>query len=130
MRYMKKIASGLVRSSLASMLLILSAFGGAHGQSVHKCVIDGVTSFQSLPCPTDKKVDAPSAEKLNAEKKRRQLESGTEPGRANHDANYTGWPTPAPAPEPQHVAAPQAASAAKQSNSSTTMWRRGRGRRR
>jgi hypothetical protein len=87
---------------------------------VFKCVIDGVTSFQSAPCPTGKQPDAPTADRLNAERKKRQQEAreaGIEEEKPARSYSYTGWPTAPVEPAESAASRPKPSAPASAANS-------------
>ena len=59
-----------VAACVAGCLLVAGAAEAA--TPVHRCVIDGTVTFQRDPCPTGKARKQPTAQQLNAERKRRQ----------------------------------------------------------
>jgi len=72
------------------------------GTTVHKCVANGRTTYQSDPCPsgTDRKM--PTVEELNAERRKRLQQAGG---------------TPAPVPRPDTAVAPYSGRSASPSAS-------------
>jgi hypothetical protein len=67
-------ADCLQRIAASLVLLVLSQL--VHGATpVHKCVINGTTTFQSSPCPADKPSRHPTKDELNAERKMRLTEA-------------------------------------------------------
>jgi len=62
-------------------VLVTSLASDAVAQ-VFKCNIDGAVTYQNGPCPTGVPRKAPTAEQLNAERKRKQLEAASNPSQS------------------------------------------------
>lgn len=73
--------------------LLLSTYSQA-ASPVHKCVVGGSITYQSSPCPTGEPRQRPTAEQLNAERKKRAASAPVDEARPQA-AGATGPPTQA-----------------------------------
>lgn len=79
-------------STLAIMFVVLIApLSLKAAASVFKCVNKGSVNYQSVPCPSGVKMDAPTVEKLNADRRKGLSQGGIRPAAP---------PTAAPGIEP------------------------------
>lgn len=89
---------------LASLLAGLMVGGVAHAASaVHRCVVDGVVTFQQDPCPTGRPRAAPTAEQLNRARRARSEAAAREGMAAAASTPAAASPT-----RPARAAAPAA----------------------
>lgn len=92
-----------ILASLALSALIPFAQGAS---AVHKCIVDGSVTFQSTPCPADKPARRPTAEELNAERKKRLAEAAARAASAPTTSQPTAPATQRPV-EPQPSSSPK-----------------------
>jgi hypothetical protein len=75
--------------------LLVSTFSHA-ASAVHKCEINGSITYQSSPCPSGETRQRPTAEQLNAERKRRAASAPAE--QTGPQATGIAAPTMQPSP--------------------------------
>ncbi|PIY29561.1 MAG: calcium-binding protein [Comamonadaceae bacterium CG_4_9_14_3_um_filter_60_33] len=64
---------------LAVWLALAACVAYAQAASpVHRCVVDGKVTFQNTPCATEKPTRQPTAEELNAARKKRLAEAASQ----------------------------------------------------
>lgn len=85
--------------SLAALLLAL-AVSAAGAAPMHKCVINGSVSFQQAPCSPDQSRKQPTAEELNAERKRKAAAALGEPAPTRAASSAATAPAIARTPTP------------------------------
>lgn len=91
----------------AGLALAVIAFAAQGASPVHKCVINGSVTFQNSPCPPDKPVRRPTADELNAERRKRLSEAPQKSAVASPAVPSPPSPGPGPAERQAPAAAPR-----------------------
>lgn len=96
-------AGSRLRRTVALALAAWLAAPAGQAAAVHKCVVDGVVSYQADPCPATGPRRTPSVEQLNAERRKKLAAEAAAREAApprSLDGARTGAPRTAPAAAP------------------------------